>query len=197
MLKISVDFESFIHKGIKNQKDDFLISLITGYQGSGKSFYAIYNVENNFKKRVIYTNIKSYWSENHDVRYFTKLNELYFNHDVGAIFIIDELSKKFTKNSPIDLPFYSWLQQSRKHCRYVYMITQEYIQVPPWLRGVANSVYTTHKIPLTPIMATSYGCPVLNNDTYEWDLEEISIRYYKRTKNIASHYDTNEIIDEL
>lgn len=197
MLKISVDFKSFVQPGIKNEKDDFNISLVTGYQGSGKSFFTIYNTETNFRNRIIYTNIKSYWSDTHKVKYFTKLNELYSNHDIGCIFIIDELSKKFTKDSKIDREFYSWLQQSRKHRRYVFMITQEYIQVPQWLRGVANTVYTTHKVPLTSIMATSYGIPVLNNESFEWDLEEISIRYYKRTKKMSAHYDTNEIIDEL
>ena len=59
------------------------------------------------------------------------------------------LSKKYTKDSHIDKAFYSWLQQSRKHNRQVYLITQEYLQVPQWLRGVANLVYTTKKISYT------------------------------------------------
>lgn len=197
MLKISIDFQSFFKKGIKNQKDDFLIALINGYQGSGKSYYAIYNVETNFKNRIIYTNIKSYWSGVHEVRYFTNLSEIYDNHDLNAIFIIDELSKKFTKDSKIDKPFYSWLQQSRKHQRYVYLITQEYLQVPNWLRGVANLSYTTRKIPLTPLMITTLGKPVLDKDTCEWTVEELALKIYKRTKIIGSHYDTYEVINEL
>lgn len=197
MLKIEVDVKSFFHKGIVNSKDDFLISLITGYQGSGKSFFGIYNIEECFSNRVIYTNIHSYHSPKHEVRYFTKLVELYDNHDIGAIFLIDELSKKYTKESKIDKPFYSWLQQSRKHNRYVYMITQEYIQVPPWLRGVANLVYTTTKVPLTPIMITTLGRPVLNEENFEWSLDELSMKFYKRTKKIGNLYDTNELINEL
>lgn len=197
MLKISVDFSSFLKKGIKNQKEDFLIALINGYQGSGKSFYAIYNLETNFRNRIVYTNIKSYWSDVHEVRYFTKLVDIYDNHDKNAIFIIDELSKKFTKDSKIDKPFYSWLQQSRKHQRYVFMITQEYLQVPNWLRGVANLSYTTKKIPLTPIMITTLGRPVLDKETCEWTVEELALKFYKRTKSISSHYDTYEVINEL
>lgn len=198
MLKIKIDFKSFMHKGIKNTKEDFLISLINGYQGSGKSFFAIYNVENNFKsKRIIYTNIHSYHSKKHEVRYFTHLEDIYNNHEYNCIFIIDELSKKFTKDSKIDKPFYSWLQQSRKHNRYVYMITQEYLQVPNWLRGVANLSYTTRKIPLLPVMITTLGRPVLDKETCEWGLEELVLRIYKRTKYISSLYDTYELINEL
>lgn len=198
MLKIKIDFKSFFHKGLKNSKDDFLVALINGYQGSGKTYFSIYNVETIFKsKRTIYTNIKSYKSNIHNVIYFTYIEELYNNHDIGSIFIIDELSKKFTKDSKIDKPFYSWLQQSRKHNRYVYLITQEYLQVPNWLRGVANLSYTTKKIPLTPIMITTLGVPELDKDTCEWGLHELSLRIYKRNKIIAKLYDTNELINEL
>lgn len=204
MLKIKIDFPSFLQKGIKNNKDDFMIALINGYQGSGKSFYAIYMVEQFFKNKVVYTNIKSYRDELHnnyptslDIRYFTHIEELYDNHEKNAVFIIDELSKRYTKDSKIDKPFYSWLQQSRKHSRYVYMITQEYLQVPNWLRGVANLSYTTRKVPLTPIMITTLGTPVLDTETCEWTLQEQALRIYKRTKRIASLYDTNEVIDTL
>lgn len=198
MLKISIDLKSFLKKGLKNQQDNFLVALINGYQGSGKTYYAIYNLETKFKsKRTIYTNIKSYKSNIHNVIYFTYIEELYNNHDYNAIFVIDELSKKFTKDSKIDKPFYSWLQQSRKHNRYVYLITQEYLQVPNWLRGVANLSYTTKKIPLTPIMITTLGEPILDKDTCEWGLHELSIRIYKRNKTIAKLYDTYELINEL
>lgn len=197
MLKIRVDLESFFHKGIKNQADDFMIALINGYQGSGKSYYSIYKLEKEFKGRVVYTNIKSYHSSNLEVRYFTRLEDIYNNHDIGAIFVIDELSKKFIKDSKIDLRFYSWLQQSRKHKRYVFMITQEYLQVPNWLRGIAIMSYTTKKVPLTPILITTLGTPILDPNTFEWGLEEHALLFYKRNKKIACLYDTNELINEL
>ena len=198
MLKIKIDFKSFLRKGLKNVSDDFLVALINGYQGSGKSYFAIYNLETNFKsKRTIYTNIKSYKSNIHNVIYFTYIEELYNNHEYNCIFVIDELSKKYTKDSKIDKPFYSWLQQSRKHHRYVYLITQEYLQVPNWLRGVANLSYTTRKIPFTPIMITTLGEPILDKDTCEWGLHELSLRIYKRNKSIAKLYDTYELINEL
>lgn len=198
MLKIKIDFKSLFKKGIKNEKDDFLVALINGAQGSGKSYYAIYQAEVIFSKPItIYTNIKSYKSLKNKVIYFDTIDELYSNHDTHCMFIIDELSKKYTKDSRIDKPFYSWLQQSRKHHRYVYMITQEYLQVPNWLRGVANLSYTTKKMPLLPLMITTLGIPTLNNDTYEWGLSELAIRIYKRNKSITKLYDTYELINEL
>ena len=81
-----------------------------------------------------------------EIEYFTRINEIYSDTDNNVVYIIDELSKKFPKNAPLDREFYSWLQQSRKKSRYVYLITQEYLNVPQWLRGVANLVYITHKV---------------------------------------------------
>lgn len=197
MLKIRVDFSSLVRKGLKSNTDDFMIALINGYQGSGKSYYGIYKLEREFKGRVVYTNIHSYHSSSLEVRYFDKLEEIYDNHDIGAVFLIDELSKKFVKDSKIDLRFYSWLQQSRKHKRYVFLITQEYIQVPNWLRGIAILSYTTRKIPLTSFLITTLGAPVLDSDTYEWGIQEQALLFYKRNKCIAELYDTNELINAL
>lgn len=198
MLKIKVDFKSIFKKGIKNVQDDFIVALINGVQGSGKTFYGVYQAEVIYKKPItVYTNIKSYKSLKNKVVYFDYIEELYNNHDTYCMFLIDELSKKFTKDSRIDKAFYSWLQQSRKHHRYVYMITQEYLQVPNWLRGVATLSYTTKKIPLTSLMITTLGIPELDKDTCEWGLKELAIRIYKRNKCIASLYDTYELINEL
>lgn len=148
------------------------------------------------KNQKIYTNIKSYKSLKNNIIYFDKIEDITDNTEDCCIFLIDEISKKYTKDSKQDLKFYSWLQQSRKHKRYVYLITQEYIQVPIWLRGIANKVYTTSKVPLLPIFKTSLGVPVLN-DNYEWDINTLYVIYYKRTKKISDLYDTFESIDNL
>lgn len=195
MLKIKIDFLSLFKKGTKPIKDDFAIQLICGYQGSGKTWYSIYLMEKN-KNLKIYTNIKSYKSNRNTVIYFENLEEIYSNVEDNCIFLIDELSKKFTKDSKIDKSFYSWLQQSRKHKRYVYMIMQEYIQVPMWLRGIATTIYTTSKVPLLPIFKTSLGYPILN-DNYEWDISTFAVIFYKRTNDISKLYDTFESINNL
>ena len=71
------------------------------------------------------------------------------------------------------------------------------MQVPNWLRGVASLVYTTNKIPLTPFVKTTLGYPVLDNDTFEWGLQESKLFFYKRNKSISDLYDTFETIDVL
>lgn len=195
IIKLKVDFLSFLQRGIKTINDDFGIFLITGYQGSGKTWYSIYLMEKQ-KNAKIYTNIKSYKSKNNNIVYFDKIEDIIQNTEDNCIFLIDEVSKRYTKDSRQDLSFYSWLQQSRKHHRYVYLITQEYIQVPTWLRGIANRVYTTSKVPLLPIFYTSLGVPVLNED-YEWDINVLAMIIYKRTKRISSCYDTYESINTL
>ena len=196
MLKIKFDFKSFFKKGVKNINSTSQISLITGYMGSGKTYYAIKKLEDMKSAQHIKTNIKSYKSLKHNVEYFTSMSEIYNDHDLDTIYVIDELSKLYVKDSKIDRPFYSWLQQSRKHNRQVYLITQEYLQVPQWLRGVANSVYSTHRV-FNNICCTSYGVPSLDKDTMEWGLLESSVYFYKRNKTIASMYDTLELINTL
>lgn len=196
MMKIKIDGKSFLQPSPKKINDSFGIYLITGYQGSGKTYYAIYLMEKE-KGKKIYTNIKSYISIRNDVHYFEKLEDIMENVEDNCIFLIDEVSKKYTKDSKQDLSFYSWLQQSRKHKRFVYLITQEYIQVPLWLRGIANQVYTTSKIPFFPIFKTSLGIPVLSTDTYEWTTQTFAVIFYKRTKKISNCYDTFESINSL
>lgn len=196
MLKIKIDFKSLIKKKPKKINDDFLVALITGTQGSGKSYFAIYHNENEDNQKIIYTNIKSYKSLKHNVKYFDRIEELYDNDELNCIFIIDELSKKYTKDSKQDKAFYSWLQQSRKHNRYVYLITQEYIQVPTWLRGVADKVYTTTRLPFG-LFKTSLGFPVLDKDTMEWGIDIIGFVIYKRNKAITDLYNTFEFVNEL
>lgn len=196
MLKIRIDYKSFFKRKPKKVSDDFLVCLITGYQGSGKSYFAIYHNENTDIDKTIYTNIQSYKSKKHKVVYFNKIEEIYNNNDTHCIFIIDELSKKYTKDSKQDKQFYSWLQQSRKHNRYVYLITQEYLQVPTWLRGVADKVYTTSKLPFN-LCKTSLGFPVLDKETMEWGINTIGFVIYKRTKSITDLYNTFEFVDEL
>lgn len=195
MLKVKIDYKTFFQRGIKNINDDFGIFLITGYQGSGKTWYSIYLMEKE-KNRKIYTNIRSYRSTRNTIIYFEKLEDIMDNVEDNCIFLIDEVSKRYTKDSKQDLRFYSWLQQSRKHSRYVYLITQEYIQVPIWLRGIANKVYTTSKVPALPIFKTSLGVPVLN-ENYEWDINVYAVIFYKRTKKISNLYDTFESINTL
>lgn len=196
MLKIKIDYSTFLQQSPRKINDNFGIYLITGYQGSGKTYYSIYLMEKE-KNKKIYTNIKSYVSIRNDVHYFEKLEDIMENVEDNCIFLIDEVSKKYTKESKQDLKFYSWLQQSRKHKRYVYMITQEYINVPMWLRGIANQVYTTSKVPFLPIFKTSLGVPILSTDTYEWTTQTFAIIFYKRTKKISNCYDTFESINTL
>ena len=45
MLKIKIDFKTLFQKSPKKIDDNFGIYLITGYQGSGKTYYSIYLME--------------------------------------------------------------------------------------------------------------------------------------------------------
>lgn len=191
-----IDFKSMLQAKMPKCNDDFSIQLITGYQGSGKTYFAIYEMERIFKNKTIKTNIHSYHSNNNKIETFEKIEQIYDDDDDGVVYLVDELSKKYTKNSPQDLKFYSWLQQSRKHKRHVYLITQEYIQVPTWLRGIANTVFVTEKVKFLPFFKTTLGIPVLT-DEMEWSIQPTATIIYKRTKYISNLYNTFETIDTL
>lgn len=191
-----IDFSSFFKKGITPINEDFGIFLICGYQGSGKGYYSVYNLIRNHKGKKCKTNVKTLKTKTNDIEYFTRIEDIYHDTDCHYVYIIDELSKKYPKNAPLDRDFYSWLQQSRKKSRYVYLITQEYINVPQWLRGVANMVYVTSKVKFLPLFITYLGKPVLNDDM-EWTIEIKDAIIYKRTLDVASSYDTLEGIEQL
>lgn len=195
MIKYKIDFRSMIQKGLEKNAEDFQVCLVCGYQGSGKNYWCFY-LEEQINRDVV-TNVHSYHKPGINVDYFLKLEEIYGNYEKDKIFIIDECSKKFPKDSKIDKNFYGWLQQSRKTNRYVFLIFQEYLMVPQWIRGVANRVYVTSKVPLLPLNYTTYGVPVLDQETLEWGLQELIIFIYKRNKRIASMYDTYEVIGQL
>lgn len=196
-MSIHIDFKSFFKKGLKEYDDDFFIRLITGYQGSGKTYLAVKLVHEDDKAITIKTNIKSYKDDKKNIIYFENLEEIFEDVDDNVYYLIDELSKRYTKDSKQDKKFYSWLQQCRKHHRHVYLITQEYLQVPNWLRGIANTIFTTSKVRFLPIYRTDLGSPVLDDDTFEWGLDVFLSIFYKRNLCIAQLYDTFEGINTL
>lgn len=179
MLKIKIDFKSFSNVVLSVLM--IILVFFDYWLSRFRKNLVLYLFNGKGKNQTIYTNIKSYHSTRNKIKYFDRIEEIIDNVEDNCIFLIDEVSKRYTKDSKQDLKFYSWLQQSRKHKRYVYLITQEYIQVPTWLRGIANKVYTTSKVPILPLFMTSLGFPVLN-DNYEWDIDTFAIIFYKRTK---------------
>lgn len=193
-MKVRIDFKSLVRKSPPTIEEDFLDSLVCGYQGSGKTYWAIYNCEKYLtRKKTLYTNIKSYKSLVHEVKYLENYREIYeVGEDYNAIFIIDECGKIFPKDSKIDKEFYGWLQQSRKHNRHVFLIYQEYIMVPNWIRGVCNRVYNTSK--KLNLCITEVGIPILDKETYEWSYTPVGTYIYKRNIKYSKLYDTRESI---
>ena len=194
----NIDLKSFVKKAPKKINDNFGVSFVTGYQGSGKTYFGVYILVKYIEpNRKIYTNVKSLNIPGRDIQYFEKIDDIIGNIEMDRVFLIDEISKKYTKECKQDKLFYSWLQQSRKRRRTTILITQEYLQIPIWLRGIARFVYTTSKFPIFPIFKTYKGYAVLDDDTKEWTVVPEEIFIYKRNKYIASFYDTMEPINVL
>lgn len=197
ILNTNIDVKSIFRKQPKKIKDNFGVSFLTGYQGSGKTYLAVYILVKYIEpNRKIYTNIKSLNIPNRDIVYFEKIDDIVNNIEMDRVFVIDEISKKYTKDCKQDRLFYSWLQQSRKRRRTTLLITQEYIQIPFWLRGIARYVYTTTKLTFLPIFKTYKGYAYLTEDK-EWSIDPQETYIYKRNKYICNYYDTMEPINTL
>lgn len=200
-MKIKIDIKSMIKKGVPQVEDKWGVYFVTGFQGSGKTYFAVYyTLKINNTNYKIRTNIHSLNIPNREIEYFTKIDEILEDTDENYIYIIDEISKKYTKNSSPDKKLYSWLQQSRKRGRIVILITQEWKEVPMWLRRPARFMFATKKLPFLPIFYTTCGDginTIFNTETLEWECPIMILFIYKRNKYIANMYDTFEPINEL
>ena len=192
-------------KGVPKVDDRYGVYQICGRQGSGKNFIAIKFILKQSPELLnkVYTNVHSLKIPNYKIEYFSKINELYTNTDEHCIFLIDEISRKYDKNSKTDTQFYAWLNQSRKRKRIVIMITQEWRELPMWIRRPAKFMISTRPAKLLGwfgIYCSVIGDAenmVFNKDEGEYECPPIKYIYYKRNKCIADMYDTFEAINEL
>lgn len=215
IFKRDIRFNTFMYKGLPKIDDRFGVYFVTGRQGSGKTYYAVYlalqqlsynfrtfdiNAEYPFK---IITNVQSLDIPNMSVEKFTKITDVYFNTEQYCIFIIDEVARKYDKNSKTDTQFYAFLNQCRKMHRVCILITQEWKELPMWIRRPAKYCITTVSTPLLNrfgIYKTIVGDAenmYLDKDTMEWECPPLKYIYYKRNLRIASMYNTFEAINQL
>lgn len=203
ILKYDIKFKTFTKEGIKSKETPWGNYMITGFQGSGKTYFSCFlllDLLHKYKPTYIFTNIKSLHIPKKNVNYFSLLDEITNQTYENSIYIIDELSKKYTKNSNQDKAFYSWLQQSRKRGRIVILITQEWKEVPMWLRRPIRFMYTTRKLGNLPYFITTKGDALnltYNLDINEWECPVLEYIIYKRNKSVAALYDTFEPITDL
>lgn len=203
MKQLQIDYKSFLLPGLKYNKDEdfYFNAIIGGFQGSGKTYFAVkMATELNIFKSIV-TNIQSLQIPNITINKIRKLGEIYqYGVNENILYIIDEIHKKFPKESKQDIDFYSFLQQMRKKHSCCLLITQEWTQTPTWLRYPMKYIYSTRKIPFSKIFNTQ----LLDAQQISWSTElgnwiapTISTYIYKRIKKIGNYYDTNEIIDAL
>lgn len=202
--KTKIEFNTFFKKGLKPIDDRFGVYEITGKQGSGKTYYAVKLVlsqDLNILNKI-YTNIKSLKIDGYDINYFDKIKDIYYNTEEYCIFLIDEIARLYPKNAPCDVQFYAWLNQCRKRKRIVIMCTQEWKELPMWLRRPVKYNITTNKTILSRfgIYKTCIGDGenlVYDKDEGEYYAPPIKYIIYKRNKYIASLYDTYEAVNTL
>lgn len=199
-----IELNTFLKKGLGRVDDRFGVYFCCGRQGSGKSYYAVKLLLSQDKRLVnkVFTNVQSLRVPDYDIIYFDKITDLYTNTEEYCIFLIDEISRKYDRNSKTDTQFYAWLNQSRKRKRIVILITQEWRELPMWIRRPAKYMISTNKTILSRfgIYKTTVGDAenmVFNKDEGEYECPPIMYVYYKRNKYIASMYDTFEAINTL
>lgn len=205
IFKYDFKVETFFKKGLPKLDDRFGVYYVTGKQGSGKSYFAIQLLLAQAKNKVnkVYTNLHTLKIPGYDINYFDKINELYYNTDDNCIFLIDEISRKYDRNSRTDTQFYAWLNQSRKRKRIVILITQEWRELPMWIRRPAKFVITTKRTRVlnflgfyTSIVGDGENL-IFDKDEGEYSCPPIKYVIYRRTRQIAGYYDTFEAVNEL
>lgn len=205
--KYDIRFNTFAKKGLPRIDDRFGVYFVTGRQGSGKTYYAIYlalqQVNFNNERAKIKTNIKSLKIPGADIEYFERVEEIYFDTEERCIYILDEVARKWTKNSKTDAQFYAFLNQCRKMKRICIMITQEWKELPMWIRRPAKYMITTRTFPVLALFNLYVSIVgdaenmVLDPVEMEWVCPPLKYIVYKRTQEIASYYDTFEPINML
>lgn len=206
IFKYDLKFDTFFKRKVKHIDDRFGVYLITGKQGTNKTYYAVYLTSLQDHKRVskIKTNIHSLKIPDYEIEYFTKIDEITHDTEENVIYIIDEISRKYKKNTPCDTNFYAWLNQCRKRGRIAILITQEYKELPMWLRRPCKYNLSSSSIPLLTRFFGIYQCSIgdgynitFNKDEGEYETPIIQINIYKRIKKYADMYDTFEPINSL
>lgn len=198
-------FSTFLKKGLPRIDDRYGCYFVCGRQGSGKSYFAIHLLlsQNPNLVNKVYTNVHSLNIPNYNIVYFDSISSLYTNTDEYCIFLIDEISRRYDRSSRTDTQFYAWLNQSRKRHRIVILITQEWRELPMWIRRPAKFMITTRPVKILSkfgIYCSVVGDAenlVFNKDESEYECPTIKYIYYKRNKKIADYYDTFEAINTL
>lgn len=205
IFKYDIRFNTFLKKGLPKIDDRYGCYFVCGRQGSGKTYFAIYLASRQDLKQCNYikTNIHSLSLNGAKIEYFDKIEELYQDTDEKVIYIIDEVSRRWDRNSRTDTQFYAWLNQCRKRKRICILITQEWRELPMWIRRPAKFMITTKPTRLlnklgffTSVVGDAENM-VFNKDEGEYECPPINYVIYKRNKIIADSYDTFEPINQL
>lgn len=205
IFKYDIRFNTFLKKGLQKIDDRYGCYFVCGRQGSGKTYFAIYLATRQDFKQLNYikTNIHSLRLDGAKIEYFDKIDELYQDTDEKVIYIIDEVSRRWDRNSRTDTQFYAWLNQCRKRKRICILITQEWRELPMWIRRPAKFMITTKPTRLlnklgffTSVVGDAENM-VFNKDEGEYECPPINYVIYKRNKIIADSYDTFEPINQL
>lgn len=205
IFKYNIRLNTFFKKGLKPVDDRFGVYFVTGRQGSGKTYYSVDLLLQQDKVLLnkVYSNIHSLKIPNININYFDKVTDIYFNEEEYCIFLLDEIARKYDRNSKTDTQFYAWLNQSRKKKRIVILVTQEWRELPMWIRRPAKYMISTKKTPIlyklgfyTSIVGDAENM-IFNKDEGEYECPPIQYIIYKRTEVIASYYDTFEAVNQL
>ena len=87
ILKNRIYFDTFFRKGVKDFNDEWGVYFITGYQGSGKNFFATFMISKLPNEMKIYTNVKSLNIPNKNIVYFEKITDIVGNVEENCIFL--------------------------------------------------------------------------------------------------------------
>lgn len=197
---LQVDWRSLVKRKVPTIDDHHGVYFVCGRQGSGKTYLAVNYAKDLGSAVKIKTNVHSLTFPHED---FTKISDIVDDTEEYVCYIIDEVSKKYARDSKPDMQFYAWMQQSRKRKRVVILITQEWKELPMWIRRPCKFAITTRPVPVVGRMLGLYlttwgdGENMMLDEDKEWICPPVKTVLHKRNVHVAGMYDTFAPVDTL
>lgn len=211
VLKLKIDFKSFLRKGFNRKVNEFGLVCFEGKQGTGKTYSAVKMcIDRKLATgAVIITNVSSFCIFS-DTVYISDIYELInyvlslydnssFDNPPNIIIFFDEIFTVLTKQSKVDNDILSFLSQLRKRGILFITTAQEWLEIPITFRRYVRFQVNCQAISLfNKAIFINY---VNDGEQLKWSNEEndyiaprISTKVFKGNVSVVESYDTYETI---
>lgn len=208
VLKVNIDFKSFLKKGFKPFKSMYGLYCFTGKQGSGKTYSALkFCIDRKLATNcTIITNVTSFNIFN-DTIYITDISELITyvlklyeeEENPNIIIFFDEIFTILTKNTKIREDILSFISQLRKRGICFITTAQEWLEINVTFRRYVK--YHCSSKMLSILNQAIVVNSIEDGEQLKWSKDDneyvapiIATKISKGMKSVVESYDTFETV---